>query len=137
MWILVKRPNRQYLGLEAKNEKSKTTLFFQTFEVAENKSLFANDYTAIFKVNNHHPSDILRFWGVTKSWKKIIKSTGYVIPVNSTVQRWQRHIHNKTWYRSSQIDILSMIIYLHINSSLFISFFIDLVLFALYEMIVE
>ena len=25
------------------------------------KSLFTNDYTAIFKVNNQHPWDILRF----------------------------------------------------------------------------
>ena len=34
---LVKSTNCQYLGLEAKNEKSKTTLFSQTFEVPENK----------------------------------------------------------------------------------------------------
>ena len=35
--ILVKSTNRPYLGLEAKMEKSKTTLFPQTFEVAKNK----------------------------------------------------------------------------------------------------
>ena len=29
--------NCQYLGLEAKNDNSKTTLFSQTFEVPENK----------------------------------------------------------------------------------------------------
>ena len=34
---LEKSTNCQYLGLEAKNEKSKTTLFSQTFEVPENK----------------------------------------------------------------------------------------------------
>ena len=37
---LVKSTNRQYLDLEAKMEKSKTTLFPQTFEVAENKVTF-------------------------------------------------------------------------------------------------
>ena len=37
MWLLVKSTNLQYLGLVAKTEKSKTTLFSQTFEVAENK----------------------------------------------------------------------------------------------------
>ena len=35
--ILVKSTKRPYLGLEAKMEKRKTTLFPQTFEVAENK----------------------------------------------------------------------------------------------------
>ena len=34
------------------------------------KSLFPNDLTAIFKVNNQHPSDILHFSGVTKSEEK-------------------------------------------------------------------
>ena len=34
---LVKSINRQYLSLEAKNDKSKTTLFSQTFKVPENK----------------------------------------------------------------------------------------------------
>ena len=38
---LLKSKNRQYLGLEAKNDKSKTTLYSQTFKVRENKvSLF-------------------------------------------------------------------------------------------------
>ena len=32
-----KKPNRQYPEIEAKIEKSKTTLLFQIFEVAENK----------------------------------------------------------------------------------------------------
>ena len=40
MWILIKNTNHQYLGLEAKIEKSKTTLLSQTFEVAENKVPF-------------------------------------------------------------------------------------------------
>ena len=31
------------------------------------KSLFPNDCTAISKVNNQHPSDILHFWGMIKS----------------------------------------------------------------------
>ena len=35
-YLLVKSTNLQYVGLEAKMEKSKTTLFPQTFEVAEN-----------------------------------------------------------------------------------------------------
>ena len=34
---MVKSTNLQYLGLDAKMEKSKTTSFSQTFEVAENK----------------------------------------------------------------------------------------------------
>ena len=79
--------NRQYLGLEAKKEKSKTTLFSQTIVVGENKvssffsflasrprylpvftfgrnhlkvmSVLPNYCTAIFKVNNKHLSDIL------------------------------------------------------------------------------
>ena len=34
---LLKSKNSQYLGLEAKNEKSKTTLFSPTFKVSENK----------------------------------------------------------------------------------------------------
>ena len=37
IYKLVKSTNCQYLGLEAKNEKSKTTLFSQTFEVPESK----------------------------------------------------------------------------------------------------
>ena len=37
---MVKITNHQYLGLEAKIEKSKTTLFSQTFEVAEKKVFF-------------------------------------------------------------------------------------------------
>ena len=32
----LKSKNRQYLGLKAKNEKSKSTLFSQTFKVSEN-----------------------------------------------------------------------------------------------------
>ena len=46
------------------------------------------------------PSDMVCFWGVTKSEKKMIKSTGCMIPSNSTVQRWQRYSPNKTCYRS-------------------------------------
>ena len=34
---LVKSTNRQYLGLEAKNEKNKGTLFSRTLKVRENK----------------------------------------------------------------------------------------------------
>ena len=37
MWILIKNTYCQYLGLEAKIGKSKTTLLSQTFEFAENK----------------------------------------------------------------------------------------------------
>ena len=36
------------------------------------KSLFPNDRTAIFKVNNQHPSDILRFQG----WQNLKKHRG-------------------------------------------------------------
>ena len=63
-------------------------------------SLFPKDCTVIFKVNNQHPSDMVRFWRVTKSEKKIIKSTDCMIPLNHTIQRWQRYTPNKTWYRS-------------------------------------
>jgi len=35
--MLLKSTNCQYLGLKAKNKKSKTTLFSKTFEVPENK----------------------------------------------------------------------------------------------------
>ena len=34
---LLKSKNQQYLGLKAKNDKSKTTLFSQTFKVPESK----------------------------------------------------------------------------------------------------
>ena len=37
MQLLVKSTNLKYLGLEVNMEKSKTTLFSQTFEVAVNK----------------------------------------------------------------------------------------------------
>ena len=37
MWILIKSTDRQYLGLEAEIDKTKTTLYSQTFKVAENK----------------------------------------------------------------------------------------------------
>ena len=36
-YVLVKSSNRQYLCIEAENEKSKTTLSSQTFEVPENQ----------------------------------------------------------------------------------------------------
>ena len=36
LFILEENTNHQYFGIEAKMEKSKTTLFSQTFEVAEN-----------------------------------------------------------------------------------------------------
>ena len=34
---LLKSKNHQYLGLETKNDQSKTTLFSQTFKVSKNK----------------------------------------------------------------------------------------------------
>ena len=91
MWKLVKSINRQFLGLEAKKkivqkcEKIKQSYFSQFWPLGRDiddlcflrvitfgwnylkvKSLFPNDFTVIFKVNNQHPSEILNFGGVTK-----------------------------------------------------------------------
>ena len=64
--------------------------FLQVFTFGWNhlkvKSLFPKDCTVIFKVNNQHPSDMVRFLGMTKSKKKIIKNTSYIVPLNSTIQ---------------------------------------------------
>ena len=122
MWLLVKSTNLQYLSLEAKMEQSKTTLFSQTFKVAEAKVPLFFSFLAsrlrywwlvlftrilicltstecevpvpIFKVNDQNPSDKLRFWGVTKENHK-----KHLIPLNSTDQFWQMYNPNKTWYR--------------------------------------
>ena len=97
-----KNTYHQYLGLENKIDKRKTTLVSQTFKVIKIKylyffhfwplgqdignlwnlqvftfgwnplkikSLFPKDYSVILKLNKQHPSDMMRFWGVTKSKK--------------------------------------------------------------------
>ena len=64
MWIQIKKNNHQCLDLEAKIEKSKTSLFSQTFEVGKNKKC-----AGIFEENNQHPSDMLPFLGVRKFLK--------------------------------------------------------------------
>ena len=69
------------------------------------ESLFPKYYTVISKVNNQQPSDIVHFLGGTKSKTEIIKSTGCMIPLNYTIQRWQRYTPNKTWYRSFHWDM--------------------------------